>query len=87
VSTWIPKSEIGRELRVSELQPETIVVLEKPDVAAATMWVREVLPGHVVFWAGMVSTTFLARRCGKELERISDDSGATMNLYEYLGVK
>ena len=79
------KNEIGRELRVSELKPKTIVVLERPDVAAVTMWVMAVGPERVAFWAGANSMGFIARRVGPELEQITDDSGRMLRVYEYLG--
>src|SRR3954470_22303632 len=46
------KNEVGRELKVSELQPQTVVVLEKADVGMATLWVVEIGDIFVHFRAG-----------------------------------
>lgn len=80
------KSEIGRELRVSELQPRTIVLLFKEGRSVmVTMWVVRAMSGYVHFHAGAVKAEFLAKRCGPDLEQITDDSGVSMKIYEYLG--
>lgn len=78
-------NEIGRELKVSELMPRTVVVLERPDSLATTAWVAEVLPKYVVFWMGAIKTDFAARRTGPDLEQITDDTGRTLRVHEYLG--
>jgi hypothetical protein len=78
--------EIGRELKVSELKPETIVVLMKQGRSvAATMWVIAVDDVFVLFRAGATQTDFLAQRCGEGLEQITDDDHIPMHVYEYLG--
>jgi hypothetical protein len=80
--------EIGRELKVSELVPETVVILHKPSsriVAYATMWVVQIGDTWVHFRAGAVETEFFALRCGPDLESITDDSHVLMQIYEYLG--
>lgn len=78
--------EVGRELKVSELKPQTIVVIHKQARNfLATMWVVEVLPGYVEFAAGELKTLFFARRCGAGLEDITDDVGSPLKIYEYLG--
>jgi hypothetical protein len=76
--------EIGRELRVSELVPRTIVILHKGQTLA-TLWVVEVLQEFVHFRAGAVNTEFIALRCGPDLEGVTDNTGSPMKLYEYLG--
>jgi hypothetical protein len=76
--------EIGRELRVSELVPRRIVILHKGQTLA-TLWVVEVLEDWVAFRAGKTDTGFIARRCGPDLEGITDNTGAPMKVYEYLG--
>ena len=83
-------SEIGRELRVSELQPRTIVVLQKVGSRkAATMWVEEVFPEFVIFSMGAADMHFvqhfLAQRTGHNLEQITDDTGRELHIHEYLG--
>jgi hypothetical protein len=80
-----PCSEVGRELRVSELKPRTIVVLERPDSAMATMWVAEVLPRYVIFLAGVTRTCLISKRTGPHLEQVTDDTGRMLRVYEYLG--
>lgn len=79
--------EVGRELKVSELRPRTIVVLHKVgrDNFLVTMWVVEILPAYVKFTAGEIRTDFIARRCGPGLDEITDNTGLPMKVYEYLG--
>lgn len=88
----IPKPEhpeIGRELRVSELTPPQIVWVRKLGGAhgdsCTTMWVETVTEGHVLFLAGVGRTVLLVRRFGENRDSITDDSNATMRIYEYLG--
>jgi hypothetical protein len=77
-------SEIGRELKVSELRPKTVVWVHKGD-HAATMWVVQVRAGHVHFYSGVRRMDFIAKRTGPGGEQITDDSGAPMKVLEYLG--
>jgi hypothetical protein len=78
--------EIGRELKVSELRPRTIVWLAKEGrPAIATMWVIEVSEIYVHFRAGAVRTEFYAKRRGPDLEEITDDDNTHMRMFEYLG--
>lgn len=81
----MPKSEIGKELSVSELKPRTVVVLMKPGRPAATMWVIEILPRWVHFRAGEVGVEFIARRTGEGLQQITDEDGLRMEVHEFLG--
>lgn len=78
-------SEIGRELKVSDLKPKTIVVLRKGAGPMATIWVWAIGPDFVQFWAGDAGMGFLAMRCGPDLEQITDDSNTPMKIFEYLG--
>jgi hypothetical protein len=78
-------SEIGRQLKVSELKPRTVVVLHKQDRRLATLWVRAVGTEWVEFYAGVTETTFLARRTGLDLESITDDTNRPIEIFEYLG--
>ena len=80
------KNEIGRELKVSELKPRTVVVLRKEtNPTAATMWVIKITDEFVVFTSGVMRTDFAARRTGPKLEQITDNTGVRMHVYEYLG--
>ena len=79
-------SEIGRELKVSELQPRKVVwVCKKGRAAMATLWVIAVSEKYVVFYAGVTHTEFYALRTGPDLDEISDDSHIEMKIFEYLG--
>jgi hypothetical protein len=81
-----PASEIGRELKVSELKPRTIVWLGKEGRdTMATMWVVEVGPVYVHFRAGAVRTEFYAERRGPDLDQITDNDHIPMRMFEYLG--
>ena len=88
-------SEVGRELKVSELKPKAVVCVWKatrPNVMA-TMWVVAVEDVYVEFYAGDVQShdagnlkmTFVAMRTGPDLDSITDNSHATMKMFEYLG--
>jgi hypothetical protein len=80
--------EVGRELKVSELVPRTIVVLKKEtNPVFCTVWVVKVWADCVVFFAGELKTDFFAKRTGPGLERITDDSGIPMQIFEYLGAE
>jgi hypothetical protein len=79
-------TEVGRELKVSELQPRTVVVLWKEGrPAMATVWVVKVGANFVQFAAGKIRMEFIALRCGPELEQIIDDDKVPMKIFEYLG--
>lgn len=77
--------EVGLELKVSELQPKTIIWLQKPARPVASVWVLEIFTHSVWFRAGAVGLDFLAQRTGPDLEQITDDSGLPMKMYAYLG--
>ena len=80
------KEEIGRELKVSELVPRTVVVLSMDHhPMAATWWVAEVLDEFVVFTSGELRTDFAAKRTGPGREQVTDDTGKPLHIYEYLG--
>lgn len=79
-------SEIGRELKVSELKPRQIVLLWKEGrPVMSTMWVVEVGDVYVHFWAGEVVTNLMVMRRGPDLEEITDSSHLKMKIFEYLG--
>lgn len=78
-----PESEIGRELKPSELRPEMVVVVMKEGGNwAATFWVTWVGTEHIAFLAGLTHTTLVLFREG---DKLTDGTGAVMKTYEYLG--
>ena len=78
--------EIGGELKVSQLKPQTVVWLAKEGRdTIATMWVVSIGEVYVHFRAGAVNTEFFAERCGADLETITDSHHVPMHIYEYLG--
>jgi hypothetical protein len=80
-------TEIGRELKVSELIPLHVVVLQKDGMAsiAMTLWVQQISEQWVRLYSGVTGTVFLAARSGPDLEELIDDAGARVRIYEYLG--
>jgi hypothetical protein len=80
------KSEVGRELKASELQVKTVVwVTKQGRDAMVTMWVREVGPTFVRLYAGATKTFLLLVRAGPDRDEVEDDDHIPMTLYEYLG--
>jgi hypothetical protein len=77
--------EIGRELKVSELRPRSVVVLQKYGRPCATWWVVEIGEMFVQLRAGLTGADFFAVRSGRNRERISDEFNRPMSVYEYLG--
>jgi hypothetical protein len=78
-------SEIGRMLRVDELQPKTVIVLAREDRPhMITAWVTRVGVDFVAFGMGEVNTTLIALRHPDG--RLTDDTGARILVFEYLGV-
>ena len=76
--------EIGRELLAGELRERQIVWLQKEGRGVtASLWAMRITPGYIEFFAGQTKTYFLARRLPDG--HITDDSGAAMAIYEYLG--
>lgn len=78
------QTEIGRELKASELKPRTVVVLEKPGRPRATVWVVQVRKRFVHFRAGVTQMELFLRRTGPDLEGLADEE-LPMKVYEYLG--
>jgi hypothetical protein len=74
--------EVGRELKASELQVGSIVVLVKTGRPGFTVWVREVAEHYVHFTAGEIRTEFLAKRVG---DRVTDDANSELTMYQFLG--
>jgi hypothetical protein len=84
------KKEIGRELKVSELQERTVVWLSKYENQFASMWVWKVDSGFVAFQAGKPAIPMILVAIREDIEpgdreSICDDTGARLRLYEYLG--
>jgi hypothetical protein len=76
-------NEVGRELRIDELKPETIVVLCKEGRPAITIWVSRVGTDYVMFYAGEINLTLIAHL--REDGTLADDSGIHLRVFEYLG--
>jgi hypothetical protein len=77
-------SEVGRELKASELREDTVVVVWKEGrPVMATMWVITVSEHAVI----LVKDEFLLAlaRCGPGLEQVEDEDRVPMKLFEYLG--
>jgi hypothetical protein len=85
--TFGPESEIGRELKASELQPMTVVVVRREDhpELAHTLWVIHVSEDQIHLQAnfdGSAEWNFLVQRKGDEAR---DGSGHRMYFFEFLG--
>ena len=79
-------NEIGRELKVSELKPRTVVVLEKSGhPTMATMWVATIQSHFVIFTSGVLRGDFMAQRVGPGLDEITDDTGKAMRILRVPG--
>src|SRR5215472_10938146 len=66
--------EVGRELKVIDLKPRTVVWIAKLNRSTASMWVVAVSEKLVHFRAGKVGMEFFALRTGPDSEQITDDS-------------
>ena len=77
--------EIGRELKVSELRPRTVVWVAKLNRPTASMWVLQVHDVMVHFRAGEVNMDLFCLRVGPEGNQLTDDSRIPMKVFEYLG--
>jgi hypothetical protein len=75
-------SEIGRELKVSELKLKTVVVLHKPERPFITAWVVAIDDRFVCFALNKIGMGFLAQRQG---DGIIEDTGTAIQIFEYLG--
>jgi hypothetical protein len=77
--------EIGRELRASDLRPNTVVVVRPPghDDLSITLWVSAVTQDSVTFFAGDLNWMVinLVRPDGT----IVDDKERVVRVFEYLG--
>ena len=77
-------SEIGRPLKVSELNPKTIVILNKGETFYS-IWVLFVRPELVFFTSGVARTDLCLRRVGDGKEELVDDNNTPIRVFEYLG--
>ena len=74
--------EIGRELKVSELVPDTVVVLTKEGYeGAVSAWVKEVGQVGIVLYAGELRLYALFY---VENDELYDDNGR-LHVFQYLG--
>lgn len=79
-----PRSEVGRELRVSDLRERMIVILSRPDSdVAVTVWVKSLGEGMVAFYAGVTRALFVAAVSADGT--ITDNTGRQVMMFEYLG--
>lgn len=79
-------SEVGRELKASELRAHTIVWVSKHERAIVlSMWVTEVTASTVALYAGDIRVFLVLKRCGPDLESVEDDDRVPMKIFEYLG--
>lgn len=75
--------EQGRELKASELQARTVVILEKENQPAMmTLWVRAVAPSFVLFIGEHIQMGLILLRDG---ELLYDDTKTRVHVYQYLG--
>ena len=80
-------SEIGRELKVSELEVGTVVVVSKAGRPfQITMWVRRLTDTAVFLYAGEVGLRLVLVRCGDARDQVEDEDHLPMKFNEYLGV-
>ena len=78
-------SEWGRELQVSELRENTVVIVAKEAVnVAMTMWCVFIMDEFIAFAMLDAGMGFIATREG---ESITDDAGSKLHVYEFLGVE
>ena len=77
--------EVGRRLRVDELVPKTVVIIDREDspLWAFTAWVVSVEENMVAFGMGEVRTTLLVLRHPDG--SLTDETGNHIRVWEYLG--
>lgn len=76
--------EFGREMKVTELVPKTVVILSKQGRPSITWWFIERVGQFATFFAGDIRTTLILKVM--EDESLQDSSGMTITINEYLGV-
>jgi hypothetical protein len=81
----LPPAEIGRRLNATELTPEKIVVIKPPGHTGMmfTCWVKEIDDTRVMFWSGTLRWYVL--NWIDDSDKIIDDQGREVEVYEYLG--
>ena len=75
--------EMGRELKASELQDGTVVILSRDGLTGFTAWVELRILDIVVFGMGEIKTTLILRRLADET--LIDDTQKQVHVFEYLG--
>jgi hypothetical protein len=79
-------SELGRELKVSELVEGTVIVLGREDRNAMyTAWVYAIMHSAVAFRAGELQMLMIAARDLDDRDKLTDDTGKRILVFEYLG--
>jgi hypothetical protein len=80
-----PTNEVGRELKASELNPGTVVIVAPSchPGAMLTVWVKAVDSKLVVFYAGELNLHII--NFVQPDGSIQDDHGTVIRVYEYLG--
>jgi len=78
-----PKDEMGRELKASELQVKTVVILSRDGLRGVTAWVSMVGADFAAFEMGEIKTTLILRRLADET--LVDDTDRQVRVFEYLG--
>lgn len=77
-------SEIGRELKASDLVPHKVVVVQPPEQNIyATFWVEEVTADSVVFYAS--ARNWIVMNFVRPDGTIWDDKDRQVHVFEYLG--
>src|SRR5262249_31628542 len=77
--------EVGRELKASELEPGTVVVVTKEGrKTAMTLWIKEVGQVGIVCYLGELNLYSVFSRMGRDREELHDDNGR-LHVFQYLG--
>jgi hypothetical protein len=75
--------EFGREMKVTELTPRTVVILSKPGRPSTTFWFMELIGDYARFFAGSIAMTLILKVM--QDGTVQDDSGLPITINEYLG--
>ena len=75
------KTEIGRQLKPSEITPPRVVWVKKANRPIVTMWAKTITERTLVLWSGVRLMNLILRRDGDELR---DDDGP-IELWDYTG--
>jgi hypothetical protein len=77
------REEWGRELKASELQVKTIVILSRDGLRGITAWVTETEGAFVHFHMGKVNTTLALMKVDNGA--LIDDTLEPVRVFEYKG--